>query len=155
MRWCDNDLRVSPQPVEISIGLVAYNPERIRMIDLAGGMRVHFPQRFTANGKSVQTALRATYLSVSSAVNKMLGDIIEQQLAFVVPFDVAKELVPNLHLCKAHWTWKKGKASGRPLGDLTFVDGPPLNTPETAAAAAEFYGAISHPTIKDISKMIC
>ena len=79
------------------------------MIDLAGGMRVHFPQRFTANGKSVQTALRATYLSVSSAVNIMLGDIIEQQLTFVVSFDIVKELVPNLHLCKAHWTRKKGK----------------------------------------------
>ena len=135
--------------------LRADNPERIRMMDLAGGMRVHFPQGFTPNGKSVQTALRATYLSVSCAVNKMLGDIIEQQLAFVMPFEVAKELVPNLHLCKAHWTRKKGKASGRPLGDLTFVDGTPLNTPETAAAAAEFYGAISHPTIEDISKMIC
>ena len=135
--------------------LRADNPERIRMMDLAGGMRVHFPQGFTPNEKSVQTALRAAYLSVSCAVNNMLGDIIEQQLAIVMPFEVAKELVPNLHLCKAHWTRKKGKASGRPLGDLTFVDGTPLNTPETAAAAAEFYGAISHPTIEDISKMIC
>jgi hypothetical protein len=59
-----------------------------------------------------------------------------------------------LHFSKAHWTPKKGKPSGRPLGDLTFVEGTPLNTPETAAAAAAHYGEIVHPTIDEIAIMI-
>ena len=131
------------------------NPERMLMTDLADGMRVHQPKNFTPNGRSPQSPLRATYVSVASAVNKMLGDIVQQKLAFLIPYNTAKEYVPNLHLCKAHWTRKKGKPSGRPLGDLTFVDGTPLNTPETAAAATEYYGEITHPTIEDIAVMIC
>ena len=51
---------------------------------------------------------------------------MEQKLAFLLPLDMAQEHVPNLHLCKAHWTTKKGKASGRPLGDLSNVDGTPI-----------------------------
>lgn len=49
---------------------------------------------------------------------------------------------------------KKGKASGRALGDLRFVDGTPLNTDETAEAANVYYGAIRHPTIEDIALMV-
>ena len=89
-------------------------------------MRVHLPEGFCPNGNQPQTPLRATYVSVAPAVNKMLGDIVEQKLAFVLPFDSAKRYVPRMHLGKAHWTKKKGKPSGRPLGDLTFVDGTPL-----------------------------
>jgi hypothetical protein len=70
------------------------------------------------------------------------------------PLETSQRFVPDLHLCKAHWTRKKGKASGRPLGDLTFVDGTPLNTLETAAAAAARYGEIPHPTIDDIAAMV-
>ena len=37
---------------------------------------------------------------------------------------------------------------------MTYVDGCALNTPETAKAAAEYYGEILHPTIDDIVNMI-
>ena len=84
----------------------------------------------------------------------MLGAVIEQRLAFLLPLEMAQAYVPNLHLCKAHWTTKKGKASGRPLGDLSFVDGTPLNTEETADAANTYYGQIRHPTIEDIALMV-
>ena len=136
-------------------GLREDNPERALMSDLAEGMKVHLPVGFTPNGKEPQTPLRATYVSVAPAVNKMLGDIVEQKLAFILPLESAKRYVPRLHLGKAHWTKKKGKPSGRPLGDLTFVDGTPLNTPETSAAAAAYYGDIVHPTIEDIAQMVC
>jgi hypothetical protein len=43
---------------------------------------------------------------------------------------------------------------GRPLSDLTNVDGTRLNTDETAKAASDYYGAIRHPTIEDIAKMV-
>jgi hypothetical protein len=50
--------------------------------------------------------------------------------------------------------YEERKASGRPLGDLNYVDGTPLNTDETAEAAMRHYGQILHPTIDDIAVMI-
>jgi hypothetical protein len=79
----------------------------------------------------------------------MLGDLVDQRLAILLQLEMAQEHVPNLHLCKAHWTVKKGKPSGRPLGDLSNVDGTKINTDETA-----YYGEIRHPTIDDIAVMI-
>ena len=131
------------------------NPERTLLRELARGMEVARPEGFRPNGNDAPTPLRATYVSVAPAVNKMLVDLVDQKLAFLIDYDTARKYIPDLHLCKAHWTRKKGKASGRPLGDLTFVDGTPLNTPETAAAAAAHYGAIEHPTIEHIAQMIC
>jgi hypothetical protein len=40
------------------------------------------------------------------------------------------------------------------MSDLTNVDGTHLNTDETAKAASDYYGAIRHPTIEDIAKMV-
>ena len=117
------------------------NPEHDLTLDLAIGMKVHKPAGFVPNGCQPRSPLRAVYCSVASAVNKMLGAVVLQRLAFL---HLAQKHVPNLHLCKAHWTTKKGKASGRPLGDLSNVDGAPINTDETAEAATAYYGQIQH-----------
>ena len=135
-------------------GLRLDNPERSLMADLAEGMRVHLPEGFRPNRDMVRTPRRQSYETVAAAVNKMLGAVWTQKLAFVLPLQLALENVPNLHLCKAHWTTKKGKPSGRPLGDLSNVDGTPINTEETKAAAAAYYGKINHPTIEHIAAMI-
>jgi hypothetical protein len=52
------------------------------------------------------------------------------------------------------WTVKKGKPSGRPLGDSSDSDGTPLNTDAMSDAACDYYGIITHPTIDDIVRMI-
>ena len=116
--------------------------------------RVHLPTGFTTNGMLKRSPRRPIYETVSTAVNKMLGGIVDQRLAFLLPLEMAQQHVPNLHLCKAHWTTKKGKPSGRPLGDLSNVDGMALNTDQTAADAIKYYGEIRHPTIDDIAVMI-
>ena len=130
------------------------NPERALLHELAGSMKVHLPEGFMTNGLMPRTDRRPIYETVASAVDKMLGALIDQRLALLLPLEVAQQHVPNLHLCKAHWTVKKGKPSGRPLGDLSNVDGKKINTDETAAAATAHYGQIRHPTIDDIAVMI-
>jgi hypothetical protein len=130
------------------------NPELGLLKDLVIGMKVHLPKVFTTNGLLPRSPRRPIYETVATAVNKMLGGIVDQRLAFLLPLDMAQRHIPNLHLCKAHWTHKKGKKSGRPLGDLSNVDGIAINNDDTAAAAVEYYGKIRHPTISDIAVMI-
>jgi hypothetical protein len=130
------------------------NPERVLLFELVGGMKVHRPAGFVSNGLLPRMDSRSTYESVAPAVNKMLGAVVEQKLAFLLPLKTAQHYVPELHLCKAHWCTKKGKASGHPSGDLSYVDGTPLNTDETAVAATRHYGKIDNPTIDDIANMI-
>ena len=143
--------RLSASRIE---GLRADNPERRLMFDLVVGMKVFLPAGFVANGSLPRTPLRNKYVTVSTAVNKMFGEVVKQRLAFLIPLETALKCVPNLHLGKAHWTTKKGKPSGRPLGDLSGVDGTPLNTDETSDAASEYYGRIVHPTIDEIVRMV-
>lgn len=144
--------RLNPSRVE---GLLAGNPERRLLMELATeGMYVPLPDDFAPNGREEPAPLRASYMKVHQAVNKMLADTIQRRLAFLLPKKMALQHVPNLHLGTAHWAPKKGKASGRPIGDLTHVAGMPLNTPETTAAAEAHYGRIEHPTIGDIVRMV-
>lgn len=130
------------------------NPERVLLMDLVVGMKVHVPEEFQPNGHQPRSDLRDIYVEVAPAVNKMLGAVIADRLAFLLPLDMALQYVPNLHLSKAHWCPKKGKASGRPLSDLSNVDGTRINTDATAKAATDYYGAIRHPTIEDIARMV-
>jgi hypothetical protein len=123
-------------------GLRADNLERGLMLDLAAGMRAFLPEGFTPSGSEERSKLRKSYVSVAPAVNKMLGELVKQRLAFTLPLDMALQHIKNLHLNKAHWCIKKKKPSGRPLGDLSNVDGTPLNTPGSSEEATASYGQI-------------
>ena len=47
------------------------------------------------------TGLRKTHVTVNTAVNKMLAEIIDQKLAFLLPKTMALEYINNLHYqCK-------------------------------------------------------
>ena len=65
------------------------NPELALMTDLVEGMRVVIPEGFVPSGHQPRSPLRASYEAMSSAVNKMLGAVIEQRLAFVLPLELA------------------------------------------------------------------
>jgi hypothetical protein len=78
----------------------------------------------------------------------------EAKVSFFDPSGDSAEVCPELTPREAHWTVKKGKPSGRPLGDLSGSDGIPLNTDAMSDAASDYYGKIVHPTIDDIVRMI-
>ena len=130
------------------------NPELERLLDIAQGMRVPLPIGFLPNAKGSLTPLRPVYVEVHQAVDKMLADLHGQGLAFCLPKKDAIALIDGLHLGKASWTPKKGKASGRSIGDMSFCDGTPLNCDESKAIAEEWWGKIELPTIEDVVVMI-
>ena len=86
------------------------NPERTLLLDLVIGMKVDLPEGFKPNELGPPSRLRDAHTDVAPVVNKMFGSVMANRLAFVPPFDLAKEHVPNLHLSKAHW------CSGAPVG---------------------------------------
>ena len=134
--------------------LRADNPERARLFDIASGMRVPLPAGFIPNGKGELTPLRPAYVEVHQAVDRMLADLHAQGLAFCLPKTEAIEFIEGLHLGKASWTPKKGKASGRCIGDMSFCDGTPLNCEESKQIAESWWGKIELPTIDEMVSMI-
>ena len=130
------------------------NPERSRLFDIANGMRVPLPAGFIPNGKGLSTPLRPAYVQVHQAVDKMLADLHAQGLAFCLQKKEAIELIEGLHLGKASWTPKKGKACGRSIGDMSYCDGTPLNCDEAKQMGETWWGEIELPTIDTVVIMV-
>ena len=95
---------LSPDRLNLKrIGKLRRDDPEIRLLsELATGMYFPLPVGFTPNGNDTLSPLRATYVAVAPAVNKMLGEVVQQRLAFLLPYEDAKRCVPNLHLYKAH-----------------------------------------------------
>ena len=129
------------------------NPERERLEGLCVGMQVPKPDGFVPNGKTSTRGLHKVYQRVYSAVNKMLGDLHDQQLGFVLPESMAREYILH-HRMLGKWALKKGKECGRNIGDMSYGEGPYLNGKWAKEAAVELYGEIQHPTIDEIACMI-
>ena len=108
--------------------LLPDNPERGKLYDLSEGMVIPHSTTFIPNASGITTPPRDLYLKVHCAVDKMLFALHEQGLAFILPEAEVLENIPQLNCCKAHWAKKKGKKSGRPIGDLSNGDGTPLNS---------------------------
>lgn len=113
-------------------------------------MRAPLPEGFIPNARGLLTPLRPAYVEVHQAVDRMLADLHAQGLAFCLPKKEAIELIDGLHLGKASWTTKKGKASGRSIGDMSFCDGTPLNCDESIQIAESWWGKIELPTIEEV-----
>ena len=129
--------------------LLPDNPEREKLYDLSDGMVIPHSPTFVPNASGIRTPPRDLYLNVHCAVDKMLFALHEQGLAFILPEAVALESIPELNCCKAHWAKKKGKKSGRPIGDLSNGDETPLNSEYAKLEAEKRWGVIHHLTIAD------
>lgn len=117
-------------------------------------MRVPLPTGFAHNGRGILTPLRPAYVQVHQAVDKMLADLHAQGLAFCLPKKEAIELIEGLHLSKASWTPKKGKACSRSIGDMSYCDGTPLNCDEAKQMGETWWGEIELPTIDTVVIMV-
>jgi hypothetical protein len=88
----------------------------------------------------------------------MLGAVVEQKLPFLLPLKTAQcdtSTTSRNCICARHTgARRRARRQGALLGDLSYVDGTPLNTDETADAAKRHYGKIVHSTIDDIANMI-
>jgi hypothetical protein len=115
--------RLNPQRVQ---SLRADNPERERLLGMVvpkpEGMVVPKPEGFVPNGATSSKGLHKVYKRVHAAVDRMLGDIHDQQLGFVLPETMSREHIK--HNCVlSKWAPKKKKPSGRNIGDLSYCEG--------------------------------
>jgi hypothetical protein len=129
------------------------NPEIERLKGLCEGMQVPKPPDFVPNGATTQKGLHQVYKRVAPAVNRMLGDLHDQQLGFVLPEKIVRARVVH-HRMMGKWALKFGKKCGRNIGDMSFGEGPYLNGKWAKDEAAEIWGDIIHPTIQQIAMMV-
>ena len=135
------------------------NPEREKLMLLANkGMPLLLRDGFTPNGQGKLPPLRKTYTAVKSAVNRLLVENFHSLgLAFILTKSTALT-IPGIHFSPLHWTEKKGKRQGRPIGDCS--DGgsengnEPLNSLSTKEQSDQLWGTIHHPSIEDVANMI-
>ena len=85
------------------------NPERELMLNLAIGMKVHKPAGFVPNGCQPRSPLRAVYCSVASAVNKMLGAVVEQSWLSSSRFNWRRSTCPTCTYAKHTGLRRRGK----------------------------------------------
>ena len=135
------------------------NPERHRLIRLAEkGMPLLLRPGFCPNGSGPLPPLRRKYVTVQSAVNRLLFENFHQKgLAFILTKATALT-IPGLHLSPLSWTEKQGKVQGRPIGDCSDggreLNNEPLNSDHTKDASDELWGQIKHPALEDICLLI-
>ena len=137
----------------------ADNPERNKLFLLAEkGMPLLQREGFKANGKGKLPPLRKTYISVKSAVNRLLVENFhELGLAFILTKATALT-IPDIHFSPLHWTEKQGKRQGRPIGDCSDggseIGNESLNSLETKEQSDLLWGKIHHPSIDDVANLI-
>jgi hypothetical protein len=116
--------------------------DRKRLLDLAIGMEVPVMEDFIANESPPK--MRKKYELVAVAVNKLMYEQWKLGLLIMLPTEVVRS-IPGIHFSSTHWTPKKGKEWGRPLGDSSNVEegDSALNDPALKLELERLYGAIN------------
>lgn len=130
------------------------DPDYERIVELATvGIRVHTSIDFQPNRSPPK--LRQLYVQTSGAVDRMLYELHQDNLLFILPlWYVRLHLSSSIHFSPLHWAKKSGKPCGRPIFDASDDKYGALNSEDATSQAEEHYGAIHHPTITDIILMI-
>jgi len=130
------------------------DPDFDRLKDLADGIRIFVTDGFVPNGEGHRPPLRAKYVEVSAAVNKLMYELYQAGVVVLLPTEIAGGL-KGVHFSSTHWTTKRGKKKGRPIGDCSNNKvGDNLNSPLLEDRIREFWGPVEHPTLRDLVEMI-
>jgi hypothetical protein len=125
----------------------------VKLTALVDGIEIVVQDDF----KPCQTppALRKRYITVASVVNRLMADLHAKGLIFIIPTAAAMS-IDGRHFSQSHWTFKKGKKQGRPLGDASNQEHgcDPLNSKAVKAKVDAQYGKIEHPTLATLSDMV-
>ena len=106
--------------------------------------------------------LRQKYVAVANAVNKGFAKQHQKGQLLILPLAIALH-IPGIHFSSQHWTEKKGKPQGRPIGDLSNADEQgttPLNGTDgdgknvLRGRIEDEWSAIHHPTLSELMLMI-
>jgi len=139
------------------------NPDFNNIHELSDGVPFLVPDNFVPNGAPY--GLRKKYIAMASVINRLLFDLYEKKLCIIVhTSDILKVQLSTrfgprpckpLQYSSVHWTTKRGKPKGRPLGDSSAEEsGQPLNSDEVKAMIDDRWGQITHPTINRLAQMI-
>jgi hypothetical protein len=126
--------------------------DRDRLLGLCGGMNVFVDESFVPNGRP--PPMRAAYKQAAGAVNKLLLELWEADLVFIIPTCEAVR-IPGIHFSPAHWAKKTGKRGGRNIFDSRDdTHGNAINSEGGKERIIQEWGEIEHPTISDLVQMI-
>jgi hypothetical protein len=130
------------------------DPDFDRILDLADGIRIFVADDFEPNGAGERPPLRAKYVEVSAAVNKLMFDLYEAGVIILLPTAVALGVL-GAHFSSTHWAPKRGKARGRPIGDCSNNrSGSNLNSLAVEDKVRGHWGPVEHPTLRQLVNMI-
>jgi hypothetical protein len=131
------------------------NPEEERDFLLVkgfaeSGVSLVFDKGFIATSSSgVYPKMRKLVERVRPAILSLLADVVKKGQALVLPRDVARKLQGSNSI-PVHWVPKVSNALGRLIADASGGDHP-LNGLECKTAAAETFGQIILPRVKDVA----
>lgn len=128
-------------------------PDYSVLMDLTEGIRVFTLDSFVPNSATGLPPLRKAYNDAHSAVNKMLYDLWEAELVFLLPKTQLLNL-GNVHFSCQHWATKSMKKCGRPIHDASDPKHGAINCKEVSAMSESFYGPVVLPTVFDLAMLI-
>ena len=131
------------------------DPDYQRLLDLIDGIHIDVAADFIYNGTEELPPLWVKYLRLTPAVNKLMAELHDRGLIFIIPTAIAFT-IPGIHFSQTHWTVKKGKEQGRPIGDASSLEGNgfSLNCDEVSEICTARYGPIEHPTLGFLVNMV-